>query len=438
MPSLDYREAVQRVYGLQHFGIKLGLEKISSFLAGLGNPHHAFLSCHIAGTNGKGTCAAVVDAALAAHGVRSGLYTSPHLVSMRERIRIGGQCIPENFVAGWVSEHLDYVLRNRVTFFETITAMAFDYFRHREVAAAAVEVGLGGSYDATNVVVPAVVVITSIGLEHTQYLGGTIASIAGEKAGIAKPGVPLLCGERKRAAVRVIGRIAGRAGGSLHLLDDTVSVSGVKLLPQGTQFSFSGPELRLRDAFVPLYGVHNLRNVALGLRAAELMIARLGLPLQEEAFRRALKQLSWRARFQRLKPGDGRELVLDVAHNPAAAQKLSRLFHKIYGPRPGLVVAALAEDKDHRKFIRHLLKMADRFIFPHVDFGRAESGSGGCDPETLKALVGKYSPEAVARVSPCMEDALDQAFRLAAGRPVMVTGSFHTVGEAMRILKVKA
>jgi dihydrofolate synthase/folylpolyglutamate synthase len=438
MPSLDYREAVRALYGLQSFGVKLGLEKISSFLATLGNPHHTFTACHIAGTNGKGTCAAVVDAVLAAHGIQSGLYTSPHLLSMRERIRAGGRRVPEEYVTGWVSEHLDYIVRNRVTFFETVTAMAFDYFRLTKVEAAAVEVGLGGRYDATNVVAPAVAVITSIGLEHTRYLGRTIASIAREKAGIAKPGVPLLCGERKRSAVNVIAEVAGCAGGSLHFLDDSVSVRELKILPAGTRFSYRGPGLRLREAFVPLHGVHNLRNVALGLWAAELMLAGLGLAPQEEAFCQALEHLCWPARFQRLKVGHDLELVLDVAHNPAAAAKMRSLYRRMYGSQPALAVTALAGDKDHAKFIRHLLKMADRFIFPHVDFGRAESGSGGRDPENLKALVKRYSPLTAAHVSPHMEDALEQAFRLAAGRPVVVTGSFHTVGEAMRILKIKA
>jgi len=438
MPSLDYREAVHALYGLQCFGVKLGLEKISSLLACLGNPHHTFPACHIAGTNGKGTCAAVLDAILAAHGIQSGLYTSPHLVSMRERIKTSGRTVPENYVAGWVCEHLDYIMRNRVTFFETITAMAFDYFGHKKVGAAAVEVGLGGRYDATNVVYPRVGVITSIGLEHTRYLGETITSVAREKAGIAKPGVPLLCGEKKRAAVKVIGEATRCAGGSLHLLDEVVSVSQLKILPTGTRFDYRGPGLRLRGVSVPLYGVHNLRNVALGLWAAELMLAELGLRLQEDAFCHALKELVWPARFQRLKVKDGPELVLDVAHNPPAAAKLNRLFQRIYPSQRALVVTALAGDKDHAKFILHLLKMADRFIFPHVDFGRAESGSGSRDPENLKGLVKRYSPQAAAHVSPDMKDALEQAFRLAEGSPVVVTGSFHTVGEAMRILNIKA
>jgi len=438
MPSLDYREAVQALYGLQRFGVKLGLEKITSFLADLGNPQHSFTACHIAGTNGKGTCAAVVDAVLVAHGVRSGLYTSPHLVSLRERVKTGGSCVPEDYVAGWVSKHLDYILRNRVTFFETVTAMAFDYFRLAKVEAAAVEVGLGGRYDATNVVAPAVAVITSIGLEHTRYLGRTIAGIAREKAGIAKAGVPLLCGERKRSAVNVIAEAVARAGGLLHFLDHSVSVRELKILPAGTRFSYRGPGVRLSGVSVPLYGMHNLRNVALGLRAAEMMLAGLGLHIQEEAFCQALEHLHWPARFQRLKVGHGLELVLDVAHNPAAAAELSSLYRRIYGSQHALVVTALAGDKDHAKFIRHLLKMADRFIFPHVDFGGAESGSGGRDPENLKDLIKMYSPLAAAHVSPNMEDALEQAFRLAAGRPVVVTGSFHTVGEAMRILKTTA
>ncbi|MFH1070708.1 MAG: bifunctional folylpolyglutamate synthase/dihydrofolate synthase, partial [Candidatus Glassbacteria bacterium] len=256
MPGLSYAEAVERLYGLQRFGVKLGLEKISSLLAEVGDPQDSFTSCHLAGTNGKGTAAAVVDTLLRAHRVSCGLYTSPHLVDLRERIVAGGRKVPESFVAGWVDRRYAWIEQRKVTFFEAVTALAFDWFRRAGVGAASIEVGLGGRFDATNVIVPAVTVITSIGLEHTQHLGRTLSLIAGEKAGIAKPGVPLLCGERKKRAVAAIAAVCREKGAPLLLLDDEISCRGLKIDGRGTVFSYRSGRFSLSRARVPLYGLH--------------------------------------------------------------------------------------------------------------------------------------------------------------------------------------
>lgn len=437
MLSLQYREAVERLYSLQRFGVKLGLEKITSFLVDLDNPQNTFHSCHIAGTNGKGTCAAVVQAVLSAHGISAGLYTSPHLVDLRERVRVGGAAVPESFVAYWVGKHLDYALRRKVTFFETVTALAFDYFREQRVEAAAVEVGLGGKFDATNVVQPAVSVITSIGLEHTLYLGKSLSAIAGEKAGIAKPGVPLLCGETGKRALASIKAAAQEAGSPLSLLDeDTVCIER-EVDRRGTRFDYRGPGLSLDGALVPLYGRHSLRNVALGLQAAGQLLGKMGAVPEAPAVREALANLSWPARFQRLSLAGGVELVLDVAHNPPAAARLAEVYRRVYGGRRAVVVSALASDKDYRRFLRKLLKLTEVFIFPEVDFGRKDTPSVCRDPQELREFVESSVPGARALAGESMEAALERAFALAQGKPVVVTGSFHTVGAAIQVLGIK-
>jgi len=438
MPCLDYQQAVRQLYDLQRFGVKLGLEKIKSLLGCLGNPQDTFLSCHIAGTNGKGTVAAVCDALLRAHGVQSGLYTSPHLVSLRERIRVCGGLIPEEFVASWVGIHREYLLGQRVTFFEAVTALAFDYFRSQRIEAAAVEVGLGGRFDATNVVSSRLGVITSIGLEHTRYLGKTLAAIAKEKAGIMKPGVPLLCGERRKKVLEVIGSAAGALGCPFLLLDEEVSLKELSFGPDGTCFNYRGPGLELVGARVRLFGVHQLRNVALGIRAAEFMLAELGVKPQGVLSTEALAEFHWPARFQIVPLEPNLELVLDVAHNPPAAAKLAGVYRRLYSSRKALAVVALATDKDYRNFLRHLGKIADRFIFPLVDFGRTDSRCGCEDPRKLQLYVEENLPQAESYLAPQMQSALELAARLSAGRPVLLTGSFHTVGEAMRIIGIEA
>lgn len=438
MLSLDYREAVERLYSLQRFGVKLGLEKITSFLVNLDNPQNTFHACHIAGTNGKGTCAAVVHGVLAAHGVTAGLYTSPHLVDLRERIRVCGAAVPESFVAFWVGKYLDYVLKRKVTFFETVTTLAFDYFREQRVEAAAVEVGLGGRFDATNVVQPALSVITSIGLEHTRYLGRSLSAIAREKAGITKPGVPLLCGETGKRALEAIKAAAHEAGSPLLPLDADTAWQEREIDSRGTLFDYRDPMLSLERAHVPLYGRHSLRNVALGLRSAGLLLGKMGAVPKPGAVREALANLSWPARFQRITLAGGVELVLDVAHNPPAAARLAEIYHRVYGGRRAVVVAALASDKDYRKFLRKLLNQTELFIFPQVDFGRKDTPSGCRDPEELRALIESSPAGTRTLVAASMEQALESAFALAKGNPVIVTGSFHTVGEAMRVMDIKA
>jgi dihydrofolate synthase / folylpolyglutamate synthase len=433
---MDYREAVRQLFGLQRFGIRLELDRVRDLLESLGDPQDSFEACHIAGTNGKGTCAAALDALLNAHGVRCALYISPHLLDPRERVKVAGHMVPEEYVAGWAGRHLEDARAQEVTFFEAMTALAFDYFRQAGAEAGAIEVGLGGRYDATNVLRPALTVITSIGIEHVQYLGPSLSRIAGEKAGIVKPGVPLLCAEKGSAALEVIGGICRENGSPLLRLDEEASLSGLRIRPDGTHFDYSTPGFTLRGARVSFYGRHQVCNVALALRAAELMLGGRGLALREETARHALEDLYWPGRFQRVSPAPGLELVLDVAHNPPAARRLVSVFRQVYGGRKALVVAALAADKDFARFLRPLYNIADTFLLPAVGFGGSDNLSGPADPETLHREVLEHGRGAEARVMPGMAEALAEASRIAGERVILVTGSFRTVGEAMRVLNI--
>jgi len=437
MSRLTYEQAVQTLYGLQRFGMKLGLEKIRALLGRLGNPQGKFLSCHIAGTNGKGTCAAVLDAVLRAHDVPGGLYTSPHLISIEERIRSGGQFLPGEYISSWVNEHIGYINRYSPTFFEAVTAMAFDYFRDSRIRAAAVEAGMGGRFDATNVIEPGLCVITSIGLEHTQYLGRSLSQIAGEKAGIAKPKVPLLCGERRASVIEVIQSVAGEVGTSVRMLDTEISFKRAGGKDRELIFNYRGPGLKMEGAKVALYGSHQLRNVALGIWAAELMLDELNCKAREEVVRNALENLYWPGRFQLLRQESGTELVLDVAHNPPSAEKLAQVFQSVYGQTKAVGLVAMAQDKDLRKILRHLLKIIDIFIFPQIDFGRMDRQAGSASPGKLGEIIKEESPEKEVVITSGMKEALELALKISERRPLLVTGSFHTVGEAMIILGIK-
>ena len=433
---LSFQQAAGWLYGLQRFGVKLGLEKVTGLLDELCNPHRSFTSIHIAGTNGKGTAAAVADAVLRAHGVRAGLYTSPHLVSICERARVDGSKVPEEFVTAWVERWTEYIESRRVTFFETVTAMAFDFFRGEGVVASAVEVGMGGRFDATNVVTPAVGLITSIGLEHTRYLGDTLEKIAAEKGGIAKPGVPLICAENRGEALDSIRREADLAGAELLLMDDLVSYDVLEAGGTGSRFDYSSQELRLSGASVPLVGQQAVRNACLGLAGAEQALRRLGITADPDSCARALAGLCWPGRFQRASGPSGAEIVLDVAHNPPAASVLRVNLERAYPGRRPTFVIALAGDKDHAHFLEHLLPLAHGFIFPVVDFGRAETRGGSVEPQTMAAMARELGGrDEHIRVCGPMAEALELAGEC--DGPVVVTGSFHTVGEAMAVLGIE-
>ncbi len=436
---MDYSQAVESLYSLQRFGVKLGLENIRVLLERLGNPHRQFACCHIAGTNGKGTASYVTQAVLAAHGLRCGLFTSPHLLSLRERVRVGSQNVPRSFVADWVGEHLPFIMSRRLTFFETVTALAFDYFRTLEIDTAVVEVGMGGRCDATNVIRPAVAAITSIGMDHAAYLGNSLQAIAAEKAGIVKPGVPLLCAERNRKVLAVIQTACRRAGSPLVLLDQAVRLRRLCHSPEGLTLDYQGPALELKGAKVSLYGMHQARNLGLGLLAAQTMLEKSGIPADGRKTAGALKALRCPGRFQRCLTSGPVEIILDVAHNPPAARKLAGVFQRVCGQdRRATVVAGLGSQKRCVGFFRPLLAIADEFILPQVDFGRAETGRGQLDPKSIERYLRSHG--AAAGTSRSMTDALSVARDVAgrSGSPVLVTGSFHTVGEAMRLLKLKA
>ncbi|MEA2062895.1 MAG: folylpolyglutamate synthase/dihydrofolate synthase family protein [Gemmatimonadota bacterium] len=433
---MEYSQVVESLYGLRQFGVKLGLGNITSLLERLGKPHLHFTCFHVAGTNGKGTVAAVCQAVLAAHGVKSGLFTSPHLLSIRERIRVDSAAVPREFVTGWVEEHLRFLTSRKITFFEAITALAFDYFRSSAAEAVSVEVGLGGRWDATNVVSPMVTAITSIGMDHEEYLGRSLAAIAAEKAGIVKPEVPLLCAETNRRALSVIERACRELGSPLIRLGQAARLKELSHTPGGVSFDFHSGHFELRQATLSQYGTHQARNAALGLLAAGRMLEALGLKPESAKAIRALRSLSWPGRFQRvLIPGDPQvEAVLDVAHNPPAARKLAGVFKEIFAGRRAIIVAGLAQQKRRALFFRPLTAIAHGFILPRVDFAACESSPSQVAPPELKRYLQKAGAQ--AQTSPSMTEAMDAALSLArkTGVPILVTGSFRTVGEAMRVL----
>jgi dihydrofolate synthase / folylpolyglutamate synthase len=413
-----------RLLALEAFGIKLGLDNMRVLMAALGHPDRAYPTVHIAGTNGKGSVAAMVERALRAAGCRTGLYTSPHLDRLEERMALDGEPTDAgrfDASARAVFAEVDAAraegrLPVTPTFFEVTTAIAFDLFRSEGVDVAVVEVGLGGRFDATNVIAPKASAITSIALDHERHLGSTLARIAGEKAGIAKPGVPLVVGALPAEAAEVVERTARDVGAPLMPAEGAVEVLEiVRGRARVRPVSARWPDLEPLD--LSLLGRHQVHNAATAVRLLEALDG-LGLSIPAEAVAQGLSAASWPARLEWLRLAEG-PLLIDAAHNPAGAEALaSYLRDESGGPLP--IVLAAMQDKDVEGMVRPLLPLAASFITTGVDTPRAFK------PEALAARIETLRPGVDVSAVPEPRAATIEALRRH-GRAV-AAGSIYFVG----------
>lgn len=422
---MTYSDAIDYLFGLQKFGIKLGLCNITMLLERLGNPHHRLRCVHVAGSNGKGSTAAILQAILAAHGYRCGLFTSPHLIDFTERIRIGTKEISRSEVVRRVSRIRSLcreVPLQRITFFEIVTALALEYFADQGTDAVIVETGLGGRWDATNVIDPVLSVITSISLEHQQYLGRTRAAIARDKAGIIKPGRPVVCGVREPALRNLFQEAAGLAGAPLIALGRDFRCRSTGL----DTFSFQGGTWCLPAMRCGLAGRHQHTNAALALQAAELLSERADLILDPGTAAAAVAAVRWPGRLETI-AGEP-PVLLDGAHNPAGWRVL-----RDYLQRTGLagrivLLAGFSDDKDIRAFMRALVPLARTCVFCPPDVARAAT----------KALLEPHLCfDGQDGVRWCDSVAAALHCACATVRPeetLCVTGSLFVVGAARQIL----
>lgn len=416
---MTYSSAVAYLYRLQKHGIKLGLETMTALMARLGMPQNRYRTLHIAGTNGKGSTAAMAAAMLQAAGYRVGLYTSPHLVEFRERIRVNGEMIAESRVAQ-LTEQLQTLCQPDLspTFFEYTTGMAFQHFADSGVNVAVLEVGLGGRFDATNVVTPMACAITTIALDHQEYLGNTRSSIAFEKAGIIKPGVPVVLGRLDDDAWRTIEQVATERQAPVFRIHENFHTEGEE--PQ--QFSYRGLGMQYDGLTCALAGRHQLDNAACALALLEAAGPQ-GIAVTSEAVRAGLRAVKWAGR---LEVADRRPTVLlDGAHNPAAATVLADFLARSdqsHPSRPVILVLGMMHDKDHRGFVEPLRSLVDEVVLTQANLPRSATA------RELQALLGDLLPQ--PHVVPSLSDAMALARQLATPDGlVCVTGSLMLVGE---------
>jgi dihydrofolate synthase / folylpolyglutamate synthase len=416
---MTYSSAVTYLYRLQKHGIKLGLATMTALMVRLGMPQTRYRTLHIAGTNGKGSTAAMAAAMLQAAGYRVGLYTSPHLVEFRERIRVNGEMIAESGVAQ-LTEQLQALCQPDLspTFFEYTTAIAFQHFADSGVDVAVLEVGLGGRFDATNVVTPMACAVTTISLDHQEYLGTTRSSIAFEKAGIIKPGVPVVLGRIEDDAWRTIEQVAREKQAPVFRLNEDFRTEGEE--PQ--QFSYRGLAVQYDGLTCALEGRHQLDNAACALALLEAA-APQGIAVTAEAVSAGLREVNWAGRLEVI--GRHPTVLLDGAHNPAAAAVLADFLarsDRSQPSRPVVLVLGMMRDKDHRGFFEPLRGIVDEVVLTQADLPRSATAQ-----DLRASLEGLLLHP---HVMPLLGDAMALARQLATPDGlVCVTGSLMLVGE---------
>ncbi len=394
---MTYREAVAWLFGTQKFGIKLGLENIQRLLGELRVPGPDQRIIHVAGTNGKGSVCAMIDSICRADGYRTGLFTSPHLVTFRERIQVDGEMISEEQTAHGLTTIRGLVRAwdPHPTFFEIATALGLLHFRESECEIIVLETGMGGRLDATNAITPVVSVITPIALDHQKWLGDTLEKIAGEKAGIIKPGVPAVSAAQPPEAEQVLRARAHECGSELQFVDQSV------------------------HEFVALAGAHQKENAAVALAAL-----RAGhIEVSARARIDGLAQVQWPARFQRF---DDR-IIIDGAHNPAGARILVQAWRETFGEEKATLVFGALADKDIAASWRALREIAAAVILPHF------RGERVVPPAEVARIIESITPDVPCEVADSSSTAIGAA-RQRAGK-ILICGSLHLAGEALAFLR---
>jgi dihydrofolate synthase/folylpolyglutamate synthase len=396
-PSSAYSEALAWLYGTQRFGIKLGLENVQRLLGELKVPGKNQRVIHVAGTNGKGSVCAMIDAICRAQGYRTGLFTSPHLITYRERIQVDGEMIAAHKVAAGLNaiRKLTANWDPHPTFFEITTALALTHFKETECQLIVLETGLGGRLDATNAVTPIVSVITPIGYDHQKWLGNSLEEIAGEKAGIIKAAIPVVSSRQEPDAEKVLRARATACAAPITFVEGSYSKSRIALA-----------------------GAHQKENASLAIVALEAG----GIAVTKLAIEQGLANVHWPARFQSW----DRQIIIDGAHNPAGATVLATTWREQFGAERATILLAVLQDKDIAGICRPLAPIAQRLILPNIRTERA------VPPSEVAQILSSITPSPHYSVSPSLADALAAA--RAEPERILITGSLHFAGEALAAL----
>ncbi len=421
---MNYQQALDYIHGTHKFGMELGLGSISRLMDLMGQPHASFRSVHVAGTNGKGSTSAFIESILREGGFRTGLFTSPYLERFTERIRVGGEEIPGEDLGemtGYVKGFVDALLgegRPHPTEFEIVTAIGFEYFKRKRIDYGIIEVGLGGRLDATNVITPEISVITSIGMDHTNVLGGDLTSISREKAGIIKEGIPVVLHPQSQEALEAVRKVcADKDAPLLYLGESRIDCRSVSV--EGQCFDMQWRGKTLSDLNIRLLGRHQVYNAA----AAAAVCLELGLSGQ--TVREGLKKARWPGRMEILRTSPF--IMIDGAHNAQGAQALVDGLREVFPDKKILLVFGILADKEVHRITGILAPYASRVITAPPDNPRK------MHPDRLREIVMQYNANVESSAS--VKEALKKSLEVAEeDELILFAGSLYMIGEVRRLL----
>ena len=377
---LTFKKTLSEIFDLQEFAIKLGLDNIKALAQFLSDPHKSYPVIHIAGTNGKGSTSFFLAKILQKHGLKVGLYTSPHLTDFRERIRVNDDLIEADFISAFWATIKTLVMERKATFFDTTTAMALDYFRIRQVDVAIIETGLGGRLDSTNIVQPELVVLTPIHFDHEKQLGYTLREIAAEKAGIIKNHTPVLCATQEEEALQTLKSCIG-PDQTFYYISDLVRTEILSESIDGCRFHLQDQHhnTRLENLFTRQIGAFQIDNIALAYLAARIYLGRIKTDFSSEDFRDVVKQQLWAGRLQLIRKDP--HIFFDVSHNTQGFTKSLPALKALTGNRKLMVLVGLVKDKNVQAISRIIHAYSDRVVITEPDTPRRLEGA-----ELLQAI----------------------------------------------------
>ncbi len=426
---IDYQQAIEYIYGLNKYGIKLGLKNISCLLSLFNNPHLKTKVIHIAGTNGKGSTAAMIFSILKAAGYKVGLYTSPHLVHFQERMRINEKLISQHDVCSLlkrIKPAIEKVARKEgyqhPTFFEVITTMAFVYFYENEVDFSIMEAGLGGRLDATNVCQSLVSVISHIDYDHMDKLGSTLTEIAREKGEIIKDKTYVINAEQYPEADRVINSIAEERQSPVYSVGQEIKSYPIYSDLEGNNFNYSGIYRKLNDLHIPLVGEYQVENAAMAIAVTELL-NKMDFVINKQAILNGLRDSQWPGRFEIVQKEP--MVILDGAHNPNGVAQFSKNLRKFVPDKKIIAILGIFSDKDYQGILKNIVPLADQIIITMANNPRATP------THILAREAGRYiNPDKIIEKT-TVDAAIQESLKISKKDSVIcVTGSLYTVGEA--------
>lgn len=421
---MTYQEFLQEIFAKTANGRKLELQRISKFLDAINNPEKKLRGIHIAGTNGKGSVAATIESILDAHSIKVGLNTSPHLVNYQERFRINKKEVDPSCLQAIYEQHKELHNRFDTTYFEITTSIAFQLWYEEKVEYAIMEVGLGGRLDATVLVNSVITAITNIELDHCHTLGPTLSAIAREKAGIIKPSIPVILGQVRPSADKIIEKAARQKNSPVLRFKNEVKLSSIRLYESHSVYNLSIPRYGIgyKELLCNLSGISQVYNSSLAILIVAVLFEREGKILNEDMVRKGLAEIVWQGRMQKI--CNQPRIIVDGAHNPAGIEMLVYNLTHIFYYRKLIVVIGILADKDFRTMLRRLAPITDLFITCKPNSERAAESS------VLTREIKKYKIPCITKTD--VIAALETARRHAGPLDLIcVTGSLYTIGEVL-------